>query len=171
MEGFFSKRIPVPKSGTTAECYTLAVMTYDTTKFEIREIGGAKGKGLYVLQDFEFGEYLLDYTGEKITTKLADTLETKYLFEIDKEWTIDGEAESNTARYINHSCDPNVEAEVDEVAARIMIHAARDIEKGEELLIDYGDEYFDEFIKPFGCMCGTSLCRQNDKKKNVAKKG
>ncbi len=146
-------------------------MSYDTKKFEIREIGGAKGTGLFAKKDFEFGEYLLDYTGTKITTKLADTLTTKYLFELDDEWTIDGEAESNTARYINHSCDPNVEAEVDE--DRIMIHAARDIEKGEELLIDYGDEYFDEFIRPYGCLCGTAVCRQNKKppaKKRVAKK-
>lgn len=150
-----------------AECYTRPVMGYDKAKFEIREIGGAKGKGLYALKDFEFGEYLLDYTGKKITTKLADTLDTKYLFELDAEWTIDGEAESNTARYINHSCDPNVEADV--VGERIMIHAARDIEKGEELLIDYGDEYFDEFIKPYGCVCGTPVCRQNQQTKTVAK--
>mgnify|MGYP001614193484 CR=1 FL=1 len=145
-------------------------MTYDKTKFQIREIGGAKGKGLYAMKDFAFGEFLLDYTGEKIPTKVADELETKYLFEINKKWTIDGEAESNTARYINHSCDPNVEADV--VKDRIMITAARDIEKGEELLIDYGDEYFDEFIRPDGCMCGTLVCRQKEKpkKKTVAKK-
>ncbi len=143
-------------------------MSYDTTKFEIREIGGVKGKGLYALRDFEFGEYLLDYTGVKITAEYADTLETKYLFELDDKWTIDGEDESNTARYINHSCDPNVEAEV--VDDRIMIHAARDIEAGEELTIDYGDEYFDEFIRPFGCMCGTPVCRQQSPAAAVAKK-
>ncbi len=136
-------------------------MAYDTSKFEIREIGGAKGTGLFAKVGFEFGEYLLDYTGRKITTKLADTLTTKYLFEIDSEWTIDGEDESNTARYINHSCDPNVEADV--VGERIMIHAARDIEAEEELTIDYGDEYFDEFIKPYGCMCGSEICRQTTK--------
>lgn len=138
--------------------YTRADMTYDKSKFEIRDIGGEKGKGLFAKKDFEFGEYLLDYTGKKITTKLADTLETKYLFEIDDKWTIDGETLTNTARYINHSCDPNVEAEIDD--ERIRIEAARDIEKGEELLIDYGDEYFDEFIKPGGCLCGTEVCRK-----------
>ncbi len=136
-------------------------MSYDKTKFQIREIGGAKGKGLYAMQDFAFGEYLLDYTGKKITTKVADTLDTAYLFEINKKWTIDGEDESNTARYINHSCDPNVEAEID--GMRIKITTTRDVEKGEELLIDYGDEYFDEFIKPYGCMCGTEVCRQPTK--------
>ena len=140
-------------------------MSYDTTKFEIREIGGAKGKGLYAMRDFEFGEYLLDYTGKKITTKEADTLTTKYLFELDDEWTIDGEDESNTARYINHSCDPNVEAEVD--GDRLVTDTGDAII---ELLIDYGDEYFDEFIRPYGCLCGTPVCRQNLPSSAVAKK-
>lgn len=143
-------------------------MLYDTSKFEIREIGGGKGKGLFAVRDFEFGEYLLDYTGQKITTELADTLNTKYLFELDDAWTIDGEGEENTARFINHSCDPNVEAEID--GDRIKIHAARDIEKGEELLIDYGDEYFDEFIRPYGCLCGSEVCRQSKQPAPVAKK-
>jgi hypothetical protein len=133
-------------------------MTYDKTKFEIREAEPGKGFGLYAKKDFAFGEYLLDYTGKKIPTKVADKLETRYLFELDAKWTIDGEDESNTARYINHACDPNVEAEIE--GERIMIHAARDIEKGEELTIDYGDEYFDEFIKPGGCLCGTEVCRK-----------
>jgi uncharacterized protein len=134
------------------------VMNHLGVDFEIRDTGQGKGKGLFALRDFEFGEYLLDYTGKKIPSVIADTLTTKYLFELDTEWTIDGEDESNTARYINHSCDPNVEAEI--LEDRIQIHAARDIEKGEELLIDYGDEYFDEFIKPYGCLCGSDVCRQ-----------
>jgi uncharacterized protein len=133
-------------------------MPYDVTKFEIREAKPGKGKGLYAKRAFEFGEYLLDYTGKKIPTAEADALTTKYLFELDHQWTIDGEDESNTARYINHSCDPNVEAEVD--GDRIRIHAARDIQEGEELTIDYGDEYFDEFIRPHGCLCGTEVCRK-----------
>ncbi len=133
-------------------------MSHDTEKFEIREAEPGKGFGLYAARSFEQGEYLLDYTGEKIPTKLADTLTTRYLFELDNEWTIDGEAETNTARYINHSCDPNVEAEID--GARIKISAIHDIEAGDELTIDYGDEYFDEFIKPVGCLCGTEVCRR-----------
>jgi uncharacterized protein len=126
--------------------------------FEIRESGPGKGKGLYALRDFEFGEYLLDYTGKKIPTKVADEMTTRYLFELNAKWTIDGEDESNIARYINHACDPNVEAEIK--GSRIRIHAARDIEEGEEFTIDYGDEYFNEFIKPHGCLCGTELCRK-----------
>lgn len=130
-------------------------MQHDDGLFEIRPTD--KGLGLYAMQDFHEGEYLLDYTGKKIPTKEADMLKTRYLFEVNDEWTIDGEDESNTARYINHSCDPNVEAEI--MGERIMIHAARDIRKGEEITIDYGDEYFDEFIKPVGCLCGSSDCR------------
>jgi hypothetical protein len=138
--------------------YTPAVMNQLWKDFEIRDAGAGKGKGLFALRDYSFGEYVLDYTGKKIPTTLADTLSTRYLFELNKKWTIDGEDESNTARYINHSCDPNVEAEIKK--SRIMIHAARDIEAGEEMTIDYGDEYFDEFIRPVGCRCGSEICRK-----------
>ena len=34
------------------------------------------------------------------------------------------------------------------------------IKKGEELTIDYGEEYFDEFIRPKGCLCGGAHCRK-----------
>jgi uncharacterized protein len=138
--------------------YTLANMVHDLAQFEIREAAPGKGFGLYARRDFELGEHVLDYTGKKITTEYADSLGTRYLFELDDQWTIDGEDESNTARYINHSCDPNVEAEIDE--DEIKIYTLRDIETGEEFTIDYGDEYFDEFIRPVGCLCRSAVCRK-----------
>jgi SET domain-containing protein len=93
----------------------------------------------------------MEYTGKKIPTKIADESGSKYLFEIDKKWTIDGEGQDNHARWINHACVPNAEADVKK--GRILICAVRDIFKGEEVTIDYGQEYFDEFIKPHGCGC------------------
>ncbi len=113
------------------------------------------GQGLFAQCDVPKGEFILEYTGKKIPTAVADAMkDSRYLFEIDEEWTIDGSALSNTARYINHSCDPNTEAEI--VDGHIMITAAHDIKKGEELTIDYDTEYFDEFIKPVGCKCGAA---------------
>ena len=109
------------------------------------------GLGLYSRMSIEAGEFVIEYTGTKIPTKIADELPTKYLFEIDDEWTIDGSSRTNIARYVNHSCAPNCEADVRD--GRIYFEAVRDIEAGEELSIDYGEEYFDEFIKPFGCKC------------------
>ena len=115
------------------------------------------GNGLFARADISKGAFVIEYTGTKITTKVADALETRYLFELDSEWTIDAEDESNTARYINHSCEPNCEAEI--VDDHIFISALRDIAAGEELTMDYGEEYFDEFIKPVGCKCGAKKHR------------
>jgi SET domain-containing protein len=124
------------------------------TRFEVREGRPGTGLGLFVRKDVKKGDFILEYTGKKIPNKVADEMDSRYLFEIDEKWTIDGENESNTARYINHACIPNVEAEIGE-DDKINIYALRDIHAGEELSIDYGDEYFDEFIKPTGCRCGA----------------
>jgi uncharacterized protein len=111
------------------------------------------GKGLFADRAFCAGELVAEYSGRRIPTAYADTLKTRYLFEIDEQWTIDGSPESNIARYINHACSPNCEAGLRD--GRIFIRAARRIRKGEELTIDYGEEYFDEFIRPKGCKCAA----------------
>ncbi len=109
------------------------------------------GEGLFAGAHIAQGDFIAEYTGRKISSKFADTLKTRYLFEVDERWTIDGELSSNIARYINHSCIPNAEAEIHD--SHIFILATRDIRPGEEITIDYGQEYFDEFIKPHGCKC------------------
>lgn len=121
-------------------------------RFDIRLSAPETGMGLFARAPIKKGAFVIEYIGQRIPTKVADESGGRYLFEVDSDWTIDGEAEWNTARYINHSCKPNVEAEIDE-NDRIMISALRDIKPGEELTIDYGEEYFDEFIKPVGCKC------------------
>jgi len=120
-------------------------------RFEIRRSKPGMGQGLFAAAPIKKGDFILEYTGKKIPTALADTMTSRYLFEIDEDWTIDGSPRSNTARYINHSCEPNTEAEIED--GRILIHAVRNIKKGEELTIDYDSEYFDEFIRPVGCKC------------------
>lgn len=122
-------------------------------RFEIRDCGPAVGDGLFARTAIKKGDFVLEYTGAKIPTKIADDSPSRYLFEIDEDWTLDGPVPGNTAGYINHSCEPNVEAEIED--GRINIYATRDIAAGEELGIDYGDEYYDEFIKPIGCRCGA----------------
>ncbi len=119
--------------------------------FVVRRSGPGLGVGLFAMRPIRAGEFVVEYTGRHVTNEEADRLKTRYLFELNEQWTVDGSARSNVARYINHSCDPNCEAEV--VDGRIHITAARDIMPGEELTYDYGEEYFDEFIKPRGCKC------------------
>ena len=109
------------------------------------------GHGLFATSTLRKGDFILEYRGRRIPTPQADLSKSRYLFEIDRSLTIDGSPRFNLARYINHSCKPNCEADMRD--GRILIYASRDIANGEELTIDYGEEYFDEFIKPVGCKC------------------
>lgn len=129
----------------------------NSARFAVRRSGPGRGLGLFARTRISEGDFVVGYTGKKIPTRIADELDTKYLFEIDEEWTIDGSPRSNIARYINHSCRPNCEADVQN--GRILIFALRDIASGEELCTDYGEEYFDEFIRPVGCRCDTCIVR------------
>jgi SET domain-containing protein len=120
-------------------------------KFAVRKSCPGLGHGLFATAMLRRGDFVLEYSGRRIPTTFADTLKSRYLFEIDRRWTIDGSSRANIARYINHSCAPNCEGDVRD--GRVLIYAGRDIKKGEELTINYGEEYFDEFIRPTGCKC------------------
>ena len=109
------------------------------------------GLGLFATRAFKKGERLVEYTGRTLTNAEEYTSRSKYLFEVNTRKTIDGMARSNIARYINHSCRPNCEPEIER--GRIFIDAIKSIKAGDELTYDYGEEYFDEHIKPHGCRC------------------
>ncbi len=128
-----------------------------TNHVEVRDAGHGFGKGLFATKDLSYGDFIAEYTGKKITSEEADALkDNRYLFEIDSEWTLDGSDESNIARYINHSCNPNAEGDV--MDGHILISAFKSIPKGTEITIDYGDEYIGDFMT-HKCLCGTPECR------------
>ena len=124
-------------------------------QFRIARSRPGSGLGLFARGLIQEGEYIIEYIGTRISTQLANKLPTRYLFEIDEDWTVDGSTRTNFARYINHACKPNCETDMQN--GHIFIFAKRDINAGEELTFDYGEEYFDEFIKPVGCQCES--CR------------
>jgi SET domain-containing protein len=109
------------------------------------------GLGLFACVPIRKGQFILRYNGRKIPTDSADDLDTRYLFEINTRWTIDGATRRNRARYINHSCRPN--AEVYFVKHIIKIRAIRNIKPGDEITYHYGRNYFEAFIKDAGCRC------------------
>jgi len=112
---------------------------------------GISGLGLFADEDIPKNEFIIEYTGEKISNKEADERGGKYLFELNSRWTLDGSSRANTARYINHSCRPNAESDV--IKARVKFYAKRRIKKEEEITVDYGASYVDSYIKPYGCKC------------------
>jgi uncharacterized protein len=109
------------------------------------------GLGIFATKKIPRRIRILEYTGELIDEKEANRRAGKYLFETGKGMTIDGTNRKNIARYINHSCVPNCEPIV--VGTRVFIKTLRVIQPGEELAYDYGKEYFNHFIKPYGCKC------------------
>lgn len=105
-----------------------------------------------------------------------------FYFALEEGGVIDGKIDGNSARWINHSCAPNCEAE--EVDGRVYIHALRDIGEQEELFYDYGlviDARLTKKLKrEYACHCGAATCRgtllatsedDEGKKKKKAKKG
>src|SRR5688500_41234 len=98
---------------------------------QVRVGRSSTGLGLFATGPFRTGEFIAEYWGRKLTEAQSDPLETKYLFELNSKWTIDGSTRRNTARYINHSCRPN--GKIDTDRGITVIRAKRPIQPGEEL--------------------------------------
>lgn len=119
----------------------------------------ATGLGLFAARPIKQKGYIATYRGRRIPTREAHRREretgAKYMFEIDRNWTIDGSSRRNLGRYVNHSCRPNADAVLRR--GSIVFVALRDIAPGEEITLDYGEEYFELFIKPNGCRCAACV--------------
>jgi hypothetical protein len=118
-------------------------------------------RGLYAAKNIKTGKRIIQYKGKIVKNKEVETnpkfdnSKDIYLFDLNKKYSLDGAFEWNTARLINHSCNPNCEVEVK--GYNIWIKAIKKIEKGEELNYDYGFSY-DSDYKQFPCKCRSKNC-------------
>ena len=125
-------------------------MTEGKHKYAVKRT--ATGLGLFASEPIPAGKRIIEYTGPLVSNEEVERRNWgKYFFAVNTKWSIDGTPRSNTARYINHSCRPNAEAIV--TGRRVWIWSKRRIRAGEEITYDYGQEYFDDHIKPVGCKC------------------
>ncbi len=129
------------------------------------------GRGVFAARRIRKGTRIVEYTGERIDNDEADRRydETDmkrhhtFLFTLDKKTVVDGAISrgGGDASYINHSCEPNCEAVIED--KRIFIHALQTIEPGTELAYDYQYERTgknDEDLEKFYlCRCGAPGCR------------
>ena len=115
------------------------------------------GLGGFAKRDLLCGMPIIEYVGEKIPKEQSIKRceqNNEYIFTLDDRHDVDGSVDWNLARYLNHSCAPNCEAEVRD--GRIWILATRDIRAGEELTFNYGFDLED--YRNYPCCCGASDC-------------
>ena len=117
--------------------------------------------GLSAASDIKKGQKIIQYKGKKVslseveTNPKYDNEKEIYLFNLNKRYDLDGDFKFNTARLINHSCNPN--CEVLEDNKQLWIFAMKNIKKNEELTYDYGFS-FDKDYKQYICKCGEKNC-------------
>src|ERR1051325_4041750 len=128
-----------------------------------------QGLGAFATRAIPAGTRLIEYAGERLTPAQADARYPEqpgerhhtYLFAIDEDVVIDAAVSGNDARFINHSCDPNCDAVIDD--GRIWIEAIRDIASGEELAYDYAyvleERHTPAAKRRYPCSCGAATCR------------
>lgn len=105
-----------------------------------------KGYSVFATKDFRIGD-IVEIAPALIQGQDAYNLKSiqDVLFEIDKESGIYALVLGNGSLYAS-SNDPNVEYAWSKNNQNMYFVARRDIKRGEELTIDYGDEYWKERI-------------------------
>jgi uncharacterized protein len=139
-----------------------------TPFFELRP-SPIQGMGAFATRRIPACTRLIEYAGERLTPEEADARypdvagarHHTFLFAIDDDVVIDAAVDGNDARWINHSCEPNCDAVIED--GRIWIESVRDIEAGEELAYDYAYELVERHTpaakRRFPCNCGSQKCR------------
>jgi SET domain-containing protein len=136
--------------------------------FELRP-SPVHGLGAFATRFIPRGTRLIEYAGERITPAEADARypdvpgehHHTFLFAIDDDVVVDAAHAGNEARFINHSCDPNCDAVVED--GRIWIETIRDVVAGEELAYDYAyvlpERHTPAAKRRYPCRCGAATCR------------
>lgn len=129
------------------------------------------GTGVFAACDIPADTVIFEYVGARISQEEADEMPSAdpddpfhtFFFSLSSGEIIDGGQNGNDGRWINHSCEPNCEAQEDEDGERVYIVALGNIPQGEELLYDYGlvidEELTDTLKQQYRCLCGAPNCR------------
>lgn len=125
------------------------------------------GRGVYATCLIPAETQIIEYIGELIDKDESEkrgisqhekSLESGdaavYIFTLSRKFDIDGNVPWNTARLINHSCEPNCEAWI--VGRKIFIYSLVEIQAGEELTFDYGFDV--SCYEDHRCLCGKKGC-------------
>ena len=115
------------------------------------------GTGGFARRDIPSRTPVIEYVGEKITKPESlrrCEADNQFIFGLNETTDLDGNVPWNPARFLNHSCAPNCDAELRD--GHIWIIATRDIVAGEELTFNYGFDL--EEYRDYPCRCGAPNC-------------
>lgn len=115
------------------------------------------GTGGFAARDFQPLERVIEYLGERISKEeslLRCETGNPFIFFLDDHWNLDGSVDWNPARFLNHSCAPNCDAEL--LDGRIWITARHTIRAGEELTFNYRYDLTE--FREHPCRCGAPKC-------------
>jgi SET domain-containing protein len=133
------------------------MQTANATQFwEIRP-SKIHGTGVFAHTDIPAETQIIEYVGERVSKEESERRRKAgnfFVFIVTDDFDIDGLVDWNPARFINHSCAPNCEAQQED--DHIWIYALRDISAGEELTFNYGYDLQDYEDHP--CRCGAPNC-------------
>jgi len=128
------------------------------------------GRGVFAVTAIGRGTRILEYTGERMShaeadrrySELHDGSSHTMLFAATDKVVIDATKRGGPARWINHSCAPNCEA--NEEDGRVFIDAIRAIRPGQELSYDYNllleERHTAKQKREHPCHCGSRKCRR-----------
>ena len=159
-----------------------ALEVFDTASVSDHSDGYAKGKGVRSSQErIAAGSFVVEYVGELIGVEEAERrleertrlAEANYIMFVREHFAADHSTHTtaldarnygNVARFINHSCEPNmclVPVRIESVVPHAALFAIRDIGPLEELTYDYNALVGDEAALCSGtpCRCGSARCR------------
>lgn len=126
------------------------------------------GRGVFASQSIAAGERIFEYRGEVTSWRRAAARYRRggvpghtFIFGLADGRVIDGSVGGNSARWLNHSCEPNCEA-VEDHRGRVFIEALRTVSPGDELYIAYGltvdEPLTQEIAAGYACRCGSMRC-------------
>ncbi|TMS37795.1 hypothetical protein L596_004654 [Steinernema carpocapsae] len=166
-------------------CGNRVVQERIKVKLEVQQFPG-KGNGVVAEEMIAKNSFVCEYAGELISAeeeqrraKTSRSSPHNYTFTIKEHLQsgtrtsyIDARHRSNIARFINHSCDPNLTpciVRFNSEAPHVALFARRQIKKGEELCYDYGPSEkssveggsgsYSEPEQRKACCCGAENCR------------
>ncbi|OAX40547.1 SET domain-containing protein [Rhizopogon vinicolor AM-OR11-026] len=148
------------RGATKKPCRNTRLQRNDAKMVEIKR--ATYGLGAFAAQDMKRGDYIGDYVGIFMTHDDTNSLDVvtkysgrNYLFEVspDMHELFDAARVGNPTRFLNHDTDANCDARVLLVNGEhhIGFYTIKAVARGEELFLNYGEQYWEEVNKRAAC--------------------